>query len=82
MIHARATAAARFLRSAGLAALAVATVAACANQTAEERRLTGQVAGGVAGAVVGSQFGGGSGRLVATGAGAVLGAIAGGAIAE
>lgn len=65
-----------------MAALAAATLlAGCANMTEDERRLTGQVAGGVAGAAVGSAFGGGTGRLIATGAGAVLGAIAGGELA-
>jgi uncharacterized protein YcfJ len=66
-----------------IAAMATAlTLGACANQTAEEKRLTGQVAGGVAGAAVGSLFGSGSGQIVATGAGAVLGAVAGGKVAE
>lgn len=66
--------------AAGAAVLAI--LGGCANQTAEERRLTGQVAGGVAGAAVGSAFGSGSGRLIAIGAGGVLGAIAGGKLAE
>lgn len=70
-----------FGRAALLAAMAL-TLAACENQTPEQRRLTGQVAGGVAGAAVGSMFGGGSGQLVAVGAGAVLGSIAGGELAS
>lgn len=65
-----------------IAALTAATVlAGCAGQTAEQQRLTGQVAGGVAGAAVGSAFGSGSGKVLAVGAGAVLGAIAGGELA-
>ena len=44
------------------------------------RQLTGAVAGGVAGAAIGSMFGGGSGKAVAIGAGAVLGTIAGCAV--
>ena len=37
----------------------------------------GEMLGGVAGAVVGSRFGGGSGRLVATGVGALVGSSIG-----
>ena len=62
--------------------LAVGALAACEGQTPEQRRLTGQVAGGVTGAAVGSLFGGGAGRVVATGAGAVLGTVVGGKLAE
>lgn len=65
-----------------LAVLMAGVLAGCENQTPEQRRLTGQVAGGVAGAAVGSLFGGGSGQLIATGAGAVLGSIAGGELAS
>jgi uncharacterized protein YcfJ len=63
-------------------AAAIAALAGCANQTPEQRRLTGQVAGGVTGAAVGSLFGSGGGRVVATGAGAVLGTVVGGRLAE
>ncbi len=68
-------------RSAALAVVALA-LAACEGQTPEQRRLTGQVAGGVTGAALGSMIGGGSGRVVAAGGGAVLGTIVGGRLAE
>jgi len=64
------------------AAVALTLAAGCANQTPEQRRLTGQIAGGVTGAAIGSMFGGGSGQVIATGAGAVLGTVAGGNIAD
>lgn len=54
----------------------------CATMTPQERRLTGQITGGATGAALGSLIGGGTGRLVAIGAGAVLGTIAGGEIAK
>ncbi len=44
--------------------------------------IVGTVLGGVVGAVVGHQFGGGSGRTVATAGGAVVGAVAGNSIAN
>ena len=53
----------------------------CGN-TAEDKKLRGQVIGGVTGAAVGSLFGSGSGQVVAAGAGAVLGTVVGGKIAE
>ena len=53
----------------------------CSN-SAEDKKLRGQVVGGATGAAVGSLFGSGSGKVVAVGAGAVLGTIAGGKIAE
>ena len=40
----------------------------------------GTVSGGVVGGLLGSQFGGGSGRVIATGAGVLLGAYLGGNI--
>ena len=40
----------------------------------------GTLIGGVTGALIGSQFGGGEGKLVATGLGAVAGALIGGQI--
>jgi uncharacterized protein YcfJ len=64
-----------------LAALGALAGSGCANMTPEQQRLTGQVAGGVAGAAIGSRFGGGSGQIVATGAGAVLGTVVGGNLA-
>jgi outer membrane lipoprotein SlyB len=78
MITIRATAARCGVLAAATAAL---LLAGCAGQTPEQQRLTGQIAGGVAGAAVGSAFGSGSGKVVAVGAGAVLGAIAGGELA-
>jgi uncharacterized protein YcfJ len=56
--------------------------AGCSSMTPEEKKVTGQVAGGVTGAAIGSLFGGGTGRIVATGAGAVLGTVVGGNVAE
>lgn len=41
---------------------------------------TGQVVGGVGGAAVGAQFGQGSGKVLTTAAGALLGTLAGGAV--
>ena len=57
-------------------------VGGCANMTQEERKVASQVAGGVTGAAVGSLFGSGTGRVVMTGAGAVLGTVVGGKVAE
>jgi len=57
-------------------------LAGCSSMTPQEKKLTGQIAGGVTGAALGSLVGGGTGRVVAIGAGAVLGTIAGGQIAE
>ena len=42
----------------------------------------GTLTGGVAGGLLGSQFGGGSGKLLAVGAGALAGAFIGGAIGK
>ena len=53
----------------------------CSN-SADDKKLRGQVVGGATGAAVGSMFGSGSGKVLAVGAGAVLGTIAGGKIAE
>jgi uncharacterized protein YcfJ len=49
---------------------------------AEQRRLTGQVLGGVTGAALGSLVGGGTGRSIAIGAGAIVGGIVGGEVAQ
>ena len=58
-------------------------LAGCATpMTPEQKKVTSQVAGGVTGAAIGSLFGGGSGRVVMTGAGAVLGTVVGGKLAE
>ena len=57
-------------------------LAGCASMTPEEKKVASQVAGGVTGAAVGSLFGSGSGRVIMTGAGAVLGTVVGGKVAE
>ncbi len=57
-------------------------LAGCAGGTPQERRVVGQVAGGAAGAAIGSGFGSGTGRIAAVAGGAVLGAIAGGELAD
>src|SRR5574340_829446 len=48
----------------------------------KERSIGGAVIGGVAGGLLGSQVGGGNGRTVATGAGAVAGAVIGDRVAN
>lgn len=63
--------------------LAAVVVTGCSNMSPEQqRRTTGQVVGGVTGAALGSLIGGGTGRSIAIGAGAVTGAIVGGNIAD
>jgi uncharacterized protein YcfJ len=58
-------------------------LAGCATpMTPEEKKVASQVAGGVTGAAIGSLFGSGSGRVIMTGAGAVLGTVVGGQLAE
>lgn len=61
--------------------MAVATLAlgACSNtfQNAGTKQTVGALGGAVAGGVLGSQIGGGSGRLIATGAGVLLGGLLG-----
>jgi uncharacterized protein YcfJ len=64
-----------------LVCISVFGITSCSN-SAEDKKLRGQVAGGATGAAVGSLFGSGSGKALAVGAGAVLGTIAGGKIAE
>jgi surface antigen len=58
--------------------LIIATIStiSCTNQD------VGTVSGGVLGGLVGSQFGGGSGRAVAIGAGTLIGAYLGGKVGE
>lgn len=51
----------------------------CADMTKQD---VGTLTGGVAGGLLGSQFGGGSGKLLAVGAGALAGAFIGGAIGK
>jgi uncharacterized protein YcfJ len=65
----------------GITALAC-LLAGCASMTPDEKKVASQVAGGVTGAAVGSLFGSGSGRVIMTGAGAVLGTVVGGKVAE
>ncbi|BDU16331.1 glycine zipper 2TM domain-containing protein [Lysobacter auxotrophicus] len=48
----------------------------------DEHKITGTVAGGVVGGLLGNQVGGGSGKKIATAAGAVGGAFAGRKIQE
>lgn len=55
------------------------SLAGCADMTKQD---IGTVTGGVAGGLLGSQFGGGSGKLLAVGAGALAGAFLGGAIGK
>ncbi|MCD8497993.1 MAG: glycine zipper 2TM domain-containing protein [Alphaproteobacteria bacterium] len=61
--------------------MAVATLGlgACQNtfQNAGTKQTVGALGGAVAGGVLGSQVGGGSGRLIATGAGVLLGGLLG-----
>ena len=47
----------------------------------EDKKVAGQVAGRVTGAAIRSLFGGGTGHIVATGAGAVFGTVVGGKVA-
>jgi uncharacterized protein YcfJ len=65
----------------GTLLLAAAALTGCSD-SAEDKKLRGQVIGGATGAAVGSLFGSGSGKVVAVGAGAVLGTIVGGKVAE
>jgi surface antigen len=59
---------------------AISLLTACS--TPPNKQDIGTVTGGVLGGLVGSRFGGGDGRLVAVGAGALLGAYMGGAIGK
>ncbi len=59
--------------------LTAANLAGCANMSKQD---VGTVSGGILGGLVGSQFGKGSGQLVAVGAGALAGAYLGGAIGK
>jgi surface antigen len=56
-----------------------ASLVGCENMNKQD---VGTVSGGVIGGLVGSQFGGGSGQLVAIGAGAIAGALIGGSIGK
>jgi outer membrane lipoprotein SlyB len=51
-------------------------------QTANGDRIGGALVGGLAGAIIGNQFGGGTGKDLMTGAGAVTGAVIGGNLAS
>ncbi len=71
----------RKLALAAIAALSVAGITGCAT-TPEGKQMQGQIIGGVTGAAVGSLFGNGNGRAVAVGAGAVMGSVVGGKMAQ
>ena len=66
----------------GLAALVLLPLAlfAAGCETGRDKEIGGLLAGGALGGFLGSQIGGGSGQLVATGAGVFLGALIGGHI--
>ena len=59
-----------------------AVLVACGPDGTMSKQNIGAIGGAVAGGLLGSQFGGGSGKLLATGLGAVLGAMAGQAIGK
>ncbi len=59
--------------------LFVSLLSSCADMTNED---TGVVTGAALGGLVGSRFGGGAGRMIATGAGALAGAYFGGQIGQ
>ena len=72
----------RFVRSGGRVPLVFALIAAvglgaCANREAGRKQTGGAVVGAVAGGVAGSMIGKGSGRLIMTGLGILLGAYIG-----
>tara|TARA_B110000879_G_C11148568_1_gene503528 strand:- start:1182 stop:1631 length:450 start_codon:yes stop_codon:yes gene_type:complete len=62
-----------------LSLIAVLAVTGCASLNNED---TGVIAGGIAGGLLGSQFGGGSGQVLATGIGVLAGSYFGGRIGE
>lgn len=55
------------------------SLAGCSNFTKQD---VGTVSGGVVGGLIGSQFGGGTGKLLAIGAGTLAGALIGGSIGK
>lgn len=59
--------------------IASVSLAGCSNMSKQD---VGTVSGAVAGGLLGSQFGGGSGKLVAVGVGTLAGAFLGGAIGK
>lgn len=65
----------------GTLLLGAAVLTGCSD-SAGDKKLRGQVIGGATGAAVGSLFGKGGGQVVAVGAGAVLGTVVGGKVAE
>lgn len=75
----------RLVRTAALALACMSLVACTQPRTPEERArrdhevacMAGTVGGALVGAAVGSAFGGGVGRLILTGAGGGVGAVAG-----
>lgn len=62
------------------AVLAASVLTACIGGMDSNNQTFGAIGGAVAGSLVGSQFGGGSGRLWATGIGTALGALGGGMV--
>ncbi len=64
-----------------LVMLALATGCTNPNGTISDQSV-GTVVGGAGGALLGSQFGGGTGRLLATGVGAVGGAVVGNSVGK
>lgn len=67
------------ITTAFIAVLMSLSLASCENMTKQD---VGTLSGGVIGGLVGSQFGGGTGKLLAVGAGALAGAFIGGAIGK
>src|SRR5579871_2708320 len=64
-------------------AVAASLLTACQNETGMgDKQTGGTLVGAAAGGLVGSQFGGGSGKLVATGVGVLLGGLLGNAIGK
>ncbi len=57
--------------------IGVLLVTGCANDPNAQKQQAGTVIGGVAGALLGSQFGGGTGKLLAVGVGTLAGAMIG-----
>ena len=70
-----------------LSFIAVALLSACDVQTAVSptpgpKQGSGALVGALAGAAIGNQFGGGSGKVLATGAGMIIGAMVGSSVGQ